>query len=89
VANLTAQNLSGAMNLADRFILDNGGLKGYLNRDTGWKTANVPPTGAQLGMCKKLHITVPTNATKGMVSAAIDAKMQQMRTPQPEYRGKF
>ncbi len=89
VANLTAQNLSGAMNLADRFILDNGGVKGYLKRDAGWKTANVPPTGPQLGMCKRLHITVPTGATKGMVSAAIDAKMQQMRTPQPEYRGEF
>jgi superfamily II DNA or RNA helicase len=92
VAKLSAQNLPGAMNLADRFVLDHGGIKGYLARDARWKTENVPPTGPQLGLCKRLKITVPPGMTKGQVSAAIDARMAQMNANQPAaetYHGEF
>jgi hypothetical protein len=90
VAELSAQNLPGAMNLADRFILDHGGVKSYLARDVRWRSD--PPTDKQLGLCRTLRITVPPGATKGQVSAAIDAKRIAMNAnkPQPEpYHGEF
>jgi hypothetical protein len=77
VADFSAQNLPGAMNIADKFVLDNGGVKSYLARDMRWK--GDPPTEKQLNLCRKLRITVPTGATKGQVSAAIDAKHMQTR----------
>ena len=46
VAEFSAQNLPGAMNVADRFVLDHGGVKGYLKRDTKWR--GEPPTEKQI-----------------------------------------
>ena len=91
VAELSAQNLSGAMNLADRFVLDHGGVKGYLKRDVRWR--GDPPTEKQLGLCRILKITVPPGMTKGAVSQAIDAKRIQMAATkaaeEPEYQGEY
>jgi hypothetical protein len=77
VAEISAQNLPGAFNAADRFVLDSGGVKGYLVRDARWKQDS--PTPAQLGLCRTLKINVPQNATKGMVSDAIDAVYMKRR----------
>jgi ATP-dependent helicase IRC3 len=79
VADLTAQNLPGAFNLADRFILDNGGIKPLLARDAHWRTSGAPPTEKQLGLCRVLKISVPPGMTKSQVSIAIDNKKAQMR----------
>ena len=92
VAEFSSQNLPGAMNIADKFVLDNGGVKSYLARDVKWK--GDPPTEKQLHLCRTLRIHVPQGMTKGQVSAAIDAKRIAMNTskPQPaveEYRGEF
>ena len=91
VAELSAQNLSGAMNLADRFVLDHGGVKGYLKRDVRWR--GDPPTEKQLGLARILKITVPPGMTKGQVSQAIDARRIQMAASkpaaQPEYQGEW
>ena len=77
VADFTVQNLPGAMNVADKFILDSGGVLSYLKRDVRWR--GDPPTQKQLSMCRVLKIAVPPGATKGGVSAAIDARMSQRR----------
>lgn len=77
VAEFSAQNLPGAMNVADKFILDSGGVKGYLLRDARWKQDQ--PSEAQLWKCRQLKITVPPGASKGQVSAAITAKQIAMR----------
>ena len=74
---LRAQNLPGAMNLADAFILDNGGIKPFLARDGRWW--GDPPTEKQRMLCRVLKIDVPNGATKGQVSTAIDSKMMQIR----------
>jgi hypothetical protein len=79
VADFSAQNLPGAMNIADKFILDSGGVRGYLARDVRWR--GDPPTEKQLGLCRILKITVPPGMTKGQVSQAIDNKRMQMRQP--------
>ena len=89
--DMSAQNLSGAMNLADGFVLDSGGVKAYLARDVRWK--GDAPTDKQLHLCRILKITVPPGMTKGAVSAAIDAKRIAMAAskpqPEPEYRGEY
>ena len=77
MAEISAQNLPGAMNLADKFVLDSGGVKTLLKRDVGWH--NDPPTTKQLSLCRILKIEVPPGANKGQVSAAIDARMAQNR----------
>jgi superfamily II DNA or RNA helicase len=77
MVDMTAQNLSGAFNLADSFIPRD--VIGILKRDVRWRTEE--PTPKQLGMCRWLGITVPAGATKGAVSAAIDAKMAQRSKP--------
>ena len=79
VADFTSQNLPGAMNIADRFVLDHGGVKPLLARDAGWRTRPDPPTEKQLGLCRILRINVPPGMTKAQVSNAIDAKKAQMR----------
>jgi superfamily II DNA or RNA helicase len=79
VADFSAQNLPGAMNIADKFILDSGGVRGYLARDERWR--GDPPTEKQLGLCRILKITVPPGMTKGQVSQAIDNKRTMMRQP--------
>jgi len=77
IAEISAQNLPGAMNAADRFVLDSGGVKGYLVRDARWKQDS--PTPAQIGLCHRLKVNIPPGATKGMVSAAIDAVYMKRR----------
>jgi hypothetical protein len=76
VVDLTAQNLAGAMNQADKFVLDHGGIRAILARDRKWH--GDPPTDKQLALCRILKLVVPPNATKGMVSAAIDQKRAMM-----------
>jgi hypothetical protein len=78
VAELSAQNLPGAMNLADKFVVDSGGVRTLLKRDVRWH--NDAPTSKQLSLCHILKIDVPPGATKGQVSAAIDAKRAQLRS---------
>ena len=91
VAEFSAQNLPGAMNVADRFVLDHGGVKGYLKRDTKWR--GEPPTEKQISACSNTpKLTVPPGATKGQVSAAIDAKRIAMNQSKPEpepYQGEY
>ena len=77
VAEFSAQNLPGAMNLADKFVVDHGGIKAILSRDRRWH--GDPPTEKQLSLCRILKLVVPANATKGQVSAAIDARRMQQR----------
>lgn len=75
VITLSAQNLPGAFNIADGLV-----SREYINvlrRDARWhKDA---PTEKQTKLCRILKITIPPGATKGQVSAAIDAKRAQMR----------
>ncbi len=78
------------MNVADRFVLDHGGVKGYLKRETKWR--GEPPTDKQRSLARILKITIPSGATKGQISAAIDAKRIAMNQskPSPEpYHGEF
>lgn len=75
-ADMSAQNLPGAMNLADEWIYRNGGIKPLLVRNARWH--DDPPTPKQLYRCRILKIEVPPGSTKGMVSAAIDAKRIQL-----------
>lgn len=81
LAEFSAQNIAGALNIADKFVLDNGAVKAYIARDARWRNSPDPPSPAQLGLCRKLGITVPPGITKGAVSAAITAKQIQMRQP--------
>ena len=74
---INAQNISGAFNAADRFILEHGGIRGILKREAGWREA--PPSEKQIAHCKRIGLNIPLGATKGMVSAAIDAKMNRVR----------
>jgi len=73
-----AQNLPGAFNVADRMVLNNGGVKVLLARAAGWHYDS--PSQAQLARCRKMGIEVPVGATKGDVSRAIDAKYHQGST---------
>ena len=75
IAEFSAQNLPGALNLADRWIQDSGGVGTLLKREARWH--DDPPTPAQLWKCRQLKIEVPPNATKGQISRAIDAKQMQ------------
>lgn len=77
VVHMSAQNLPGAMNAADNFILSHGGVKPLLARNGRWHQD--PPTAKQLSLCRILRIQVPPGANKGQVSAAIDSKRHQMR----------
>jgi superfamily II DNA or RNA helicase len=71
----SAQNLSGAFNLADALVPKEFG--GLLKRDARWHQDS--PTEKQIALCRILKIMVPNGATKGQVSAAIDARRAQMR----------
>ena len=77
VADFSAQNLPGAMNIADRFVLEHGGIKPILARDSRWH--HDPPTEKQLGLARVLKIVVPPGTTKGQLSHAIDVKMMEKR----------
>lgn len=68
---IQAQNLAGAFNAADRRIMDNGGAKSLLARESRWR--NDGPSDKQVALCNKLNLPIPLGATKGMVSAALDA----------------
>jgi len=57
--------------------VDHGGIKAILSRDRRWH--GDPPTEKQLSLCRILELVVPANATKGQVSAAIDARRMQQR----------
>jgi superfamily II DNA or RNA helicase len=74
VIQQTAQNLPGAFNQADALVPREMG--GIVKRDARWK--NDAPTEKQLSLCRILKIQVPTGASKGQVSAAIDHKRRQM-----------
>jgi hypothetical protein len=74
---ISAQNLAGAFNAADRAILDGGGMKGLLARDSKWRQDR--PSEKQVALCRKLRIPVPNGATRGMVAAALDKHFQSRR----------
>ena len=71
----SAQNLPGAFNVADALVPKD--FVGLVKRDARWHGDR--PTEKQLGLARILHLTVPPGATKGAVSAAIDAKRAMMR----------
>lgn len=75
VIEIHTQNLAGAFNAADREILNNCELKNLLRREARWRDQG--PTPKQVDLCKRLHLEIPMGATRGMVSAAIDAKMRR------------
>jgi ATP-dependent helicase IRC3 len=89
-AAFTAQNLAGAFNVADRFIVDNGGISSLLKRDARWHDDK--PTDKQVALCRILKITIPPGATKGQISHAIDAKRAMQQHPRTEadaYHGEY
>jgi hypothetical protein len=65
-----AQNLAGAFNAADRAILETGNKALYV-RDARWR--DTVPSEKQTELCRRLKIHIPSGATRGMVSAALDA----------------
>lgn len=67
---IPAQNLAGAFNAADRAILDGGGVKSILSRESRWRSDG--PSAKQVALCNKLRIPIPKGATRGQVSAALD-----------------
>ena len=71
---IAAQNLAGAFNVADRAILDGGGAKTLLARESRWR--ELEPSDKQVARCKILRIPIPNGATRGMVSAALDRHFQ-------------
>jgi superfamily II DNA or RNA helicase len=84
----SSQNLPGCFNIADKLIVNNGGVPRLLQRDATWRANS--PTDKQVALCRKLHIAIPQGATRGMVSAALDAKLRRV-IPQQEvaYHGEF
>ena len=76
LVEIHAQNLAGAFNVADREVMDSGGEQRQLVlRNARWHDQR--PTDKQLGLCRKLNLLVPAEATRGMVSAALDAKLRR------------
>lgn len=73
---LHSQNLAGAFNVADREIESRGARNLYL-RNAHWRDA--APTEKQISCCNKLRINIPTGATRGQVSEAIDSYRAQRR----------
>ncbi len=49
-----------------------------VDKNARWR--NEKPTPAQRGLCKKLHIYIPPEATKGQVSMAIDRRLASLKT---------
>jgi len=76
VITLSAQNLSGAFNVADSLVSRE--VVGLLRRDARWHGDK--PTEKQISLCRILKIPVPAGVTKGQVSAAIDQKRAMMRS---------
>lgn len=77
--SISAQNLSGAFSIADREIMDHGGIKSLLAREAKWREAG--PSDKQVALLKSLKIPVPQGVTRGQVSAALDAYFASKRTP--------
>lgn len=73
----SAQNLPGAFNLADGLMPRE--VIGLVKRDARWHADK--PTEKQMALCRILKLEIPLGATKGQVSAAIDAKRAMMRQP--------
>jgi superfamily II DNA or RNA helicase len=68
-----AQNLAGAFNAGDREVLALDERIGtVVKRDMRWHTQ--APTEKQMDLCRKMGLSVPAGATRGQVSAALDAK---------------
>ncbi len=65
-----AQNLAGGFNAADRAVLETGNKALYV-RDARWR--DTVPSEKQTELCRRLKIHIPSGATRGMVSAALDA----------------
>lgn len=74
---IQAQNLAGAFNIADRVVMDSGVAKTLLARDSRWR--NDGPSEKQVALCKRLNLPIPVGATRGMVSAALDAHFSARR----------
>ncbi len=72
-----AQNLAGAFNAADREVLADGERRRLLERGASWR--ELGPSQKQIDLCRRLGLDIPAGATRGMVSAAIDAKMSAKR----------
>lgn len=72
------QNLSGAFNAADRELLANRDNKKLLERGASWR--ELGPSDKQIALCRKLGLPIPANATRGQVSAALDARTRPGRT---------
>jgi superfamily II DNA or RNA helicase len=69
---IQAQNLAGAFNCADGIVLQSGVLpKSVLAREAKWR--NNRPTEKQVALCNRLRIPIPLEASRGQVSAALDA----------------
>lgn len=77
VITLNAQNLAGAFNIADGLVSRE--FINVLRRDARWHGDK--PTEKQMSLARILKIQVPIGATKGTLSAAIDAKRAAMRKP--------
>jgi len=67
-----AQNLAGAFNAADREVMASGDRKPLVMRDARWHDQR--PSEKQIGLCRKLGMQIPAGATRGRVSAALDAR---------------
>ena len=74
---IAAQNLVGAFAAADRAIMDAGAPKVLLARDSRWRDRE--PSQPQIDRCRKIGLPIPHGATRGMVSAALDAHFQKGR----------
>jgi superfamily II DNA or RNA helicase len=75
---VSAQNLAGAFNAADAAILAIAvGKKYLLTRDAGWRDNG--PSDKQVALCAKLRLPIPNGATRGQVSAALDAHFSARR----------
>jgi superfamily II DNA or RNA helicase len=74
---IQAQNLAGAFNAADKTICDSGINRHVLEREAKWRDAG--PSPKQVELCRKLKLPIPINATRGMVSAALDLHFSRKR----------
>ena len=66
-----AQNLAGAFNAADREVMASGDRKPLVMRNARWHDQS--PSKKQIELCRKVRLQIPAGATRGMVSAALDA----------------
>lgn len=76
VVEIEAQNLAGAFNVADRAVVETGNKSLYV-RDARWRDAG--PSDKQISLCRKLRLDIPMGATRGQVSAALDAHFSARR----------